>query len=320
MRQAGRYLPEYRETRKKAGSFLELCYNIELATEVTLQPIRRFDFDSAILFADILLLPQALGMDLWFVEGEGPRLKGLIDGFNIKDLEEIEFIHEKLNPVYKIVETIKSKLPNDKTLIGFSGAPWTVATYMVNGRGSKDHRETKKYMYENNINFNTLIEIITNATIEYLSKQIHSGAEIVKIFDSWAGSLNNKQFYQYCIEPVEKIASTLKIRHPDIKIITFPRGCGENYLQFSRNKLFDCLAIDNNVSRNWIKENIIKDICIQGNLDPLSLVIGGDYLKKECEDILEKFSNESFIFNLGHGITPDAKIKNVELMLKYIRG
>ena len=320
MRQAGRYLPEYKETRKKAGSFLDLCYNVELATEVTLQPIRKFDFDSAILFADILLLPQALGMKLWFVEGEGPRLNSIINGFNINDLKESDYIHEKLEPIYNIVKSIKSKLPSDKTLIGFAGAPWTVATYMVNGRGSKEHEETKKYMYQNQISFDKLINIITKATIEYLSKQIEAGADIIKIFDSWAGSLNNEYFIKYSLKPAMKIASNLKKRFPRIKIICFPRGSGENYIHFSKNKFFDCLAIDNNVSRDWIKENIQKNICIQGNLDPLSLVIGGDYLKKECDLILKKFNNKGFIFNLGHGITPDAKPKNVEMMMKYIRG
>tara|TARA_B100001057_G_scaffold396926_1_gene406880 strand:- start:605 stop:1567 length:963 start_codon:yes stop_codon:yes gene_type:complete len=320
MRQAGRYLPEYKATRKKAGSFLNLCYNIKLATEVTLQPIKRFDFDAAILFADILLLPQALGMDLWFEEGEGPKLNGLNSGYDINQLKEIDFIHEKLNTVYQIVTEIKSELPKEKVLIGFAGAPWTVATYMINGKGSKDHKESKLYMIENKMTFDKLIEIITNATIEYLSKQIEAGAEVVKLFDSWAGSLNNQDFIDYCLEPAKKIAKSLKKRHPKIKFISFPRASGANYLHFSKYSFFDCIAVDNNLPRKWIRENLQKDICIQGNLDPFSLVYGGDYLKKECSEILNILNNNGFIFNLGHGITPDADPKNVELMIKYIRG
>ncbi len=320
MRQAGRYLPEYKETRKKAGSFLNLCYNIKLATEVTLQPIKRFDFDAAILFADILLLPQALGMELWFEEGEGPKLNGLNNGYDINQLKDINYIHEKLNIIYQIVKEIKSELPKDKVLIGFAGAPWTVATYMINGKGSKDHKESKLFMFENKITFEKLIDIITNATIEYLSRQIQAGAEVVKLFDSWAGSLNNQDFIDYCLEPSKKIAKILKQRHPNVKFIAFPRSSGVNYLHFSKDSFFDCLAVDNNVPRIWIKENLQKDICIQGNLDPFSLVYGGDYLKKECFDILNTLNNNGFIFNLGHGITPDADPKNVELMIKYIRG
>ncbi len=320
MRQAGRYLPEYRETRKNAGGFLDLCYNSDLATEVTLQPIRRFGFDAAILFADILLLPQALGMNVWFEPGEGPRLHGLNDSFDINQLREIDQIHEKLMPIYTTIENLKSQLPKETTLIGFAGAPWTVATYMINGRGSTDQQDAKIYMYKNKLSFERLLNIITKATIEYLSKQIESGAEVVKLFDSWAGSLSGDTFLKYSIEPAIEIAIELKKRYPNIKLISFPRGAGPRYKDFVIPKVFDGLAIDNYVPLKWIKTELQPFLPVQGNLDPVLLVTGGDPLKRQCNEILNELNGKNFIFNLGHGITPNADPKNVELLLRYIRG
>ena len=229
MRQAGRYLPEYRKTRKLAGGFLELCYNSDLSTEVTLQPIQRFGFDAAILFADILLIPQALGMDLWFETGEGPKLHSILDGFKIRNLKPFDEIHDTLAPIYQTVKNLSLELPKETTLIGFAGAPWTVATYMVLGKGSKDHVEVKRYLNDHKNDFEQLINILTLATIEYLSAQIKSGAEVVKIFDSWAGALSGTDMIKYSYNPMVKIANTLNERFPNIPVIAFPRGVSGGY-------------------------------------------------------------------------------------------
>jgi uroporphyrinogen decarboxylase len=319
MRQAGRYLPEYRNTRKHAGGFLELCFNSDLATEVTLQPIRRYNFDASILFADILLLPKALGMELWFEPGEGPRLNSISDGFKINSLKDIDDIHETLSPIYKTVSNLASELPSETTLIGFAGAPWTVATYMIAGKGSKDHAISKEYMYKYKTEFNKLIDILTLSTVEYLSKQIQAGAEVVKIFDSWAGALYGTKMCEYSLKPLIKIAKKLKARHPNIPIILFPRGVGAGFLEFVNYEEIDGLAIDNSVPVNWAKENLQVKKTVQGNLDPILLVTGGDELKIECKKILEVLSSGPYIFNLGHGITPEANPYNVDKLIEYIR-
>ena len=318
MRQAGRYLPEYNKTREKAGGFLDLCYNSDLSTEVTLQPIRRFNFDAAILFADILLVPQALGMDLWFESGEGPRLNGILNGYDINTLKPISDIHETLNPIYQTVKNLSEQLPAETTLIGFAGAPWTVATYMTLGKGSKDHVEVKTFLNENPVVFDKLINILTNATTEYLSAQIKAGAEVVKLFDSWAGALSGSDMIKYSYQPIIKITKELKKRFPSIPIIVFPRGIGGGYEIFSEVNEFSALALDQNVPLAWAKK-LQKNVVLQGNLDPIHLVTGGKKLEKEIGHILENLNNLPFIFNLGHGITPNAKIKNVELLIQCIR-
>lgn len=318
MRQAGRYLPEYKETRKKAGGFLDLCYNSDLSTEVTLQPIRRYNFDAAILFADILLVPQALGMDLWFEPGEGPRLNGLIDGFNIDNLKPINDIHETLNPIYQTVRNLSKELPNETTLIGFAGAPWTVATYMVFGKGSKDHSEVKRFVNENPKVFDSLIDTLTLATIEYLSAQIKAGAEVIKLFDSWAGALSGQDMIKYSFNPMVKIAKTLRAKFPSIPVIAFPRGVGGGYEIFSKVEEFSVLAIDSAVPVVWAKQ-LQNNVVLQGNLDPLLLVTGGDKLKREIDYLLDNLNEKPFVFNLGHGITPDAKPENVDFLVNYIR-
>ena len=319
MRQAGRYLPEYRETRKNAGGFLDLCFNSDLATEVTLQPIRRYNFDAAILFADILLIPKALGMNVWFAPGEGPRLDGINEGFSINSLKKADDIHDTLLPIYQTVKNLSEELPKETALIGFAGAPWTVATYMINGRGSPDQLIAKKYMYNKLEEFEKLIEILTQSTIEYLSKQIDHGAEVIKIFDSWAGALSGTMVEKFSLKPMTIIAEQLKSRHPYVPIIVFPRGIGTNYDQFSMEKQFDGLAIDGTVSAGWAAKNLQVQKTVQGNLDPLLLVTGGQALKSECKHLLNTLSNGPFIFNLGHGITPDADPKNVDLLLECIR-
>lgn len=320
MRQAGRYLPEYRATRAQAGDFLKLCYNPELAAEVTLQPIRRYGFDAAILFADILLIPQALGADLWFVTGEGPRLSTITTEADFAKLGPVSDIHETLNPIYETVKILSRELPAETTLIGFAGAPWTVATYMIAGRGTPDQGPAHALKEENRALFEALLARITEATIDYLSKQIEAGAEVVKIFDSWAGSLKGEDFRKYALEPCRQITAALKQRHPGIPVIGFPREAGEKYLGFAKATGIDCLALDNSVDPLWAAQNLQVDGCVQGNLASRHMVTGGQDLVDETRAIVQAFQNGPHIFNLGHGITPDADPDNVQLMIDTVRG
>jgi uroporphyrinogen decarboxylase len=319
MRQAGRYLPEYRATRAQAGDFLSLCYNSELAAEVTLQPIRRYGFDAAILFADILLLPQALGADLWFVTGEGPRLSTTTTADQLAALKDKDAIHEVLNPIYETVKILSSELPKETTLIGFAGAPWTVATYMIAGRGTKDQGPAHALKAENREVFQGIIDLLTEGTIEYLSKQIEAGAEVVKLFDSWAGSLKGQDFDDFALEPAKKIIAALKQRHPDTPIIAFPREGGERYVGFAKATGADCVAVDNSVSAEWVAQNVQVDGCVQGNLASSHMVTGGQALVDETRRIVKALSGGPHIFNLGHGITPDADPENVQLMIDTVR-
>ncbi|WP_297340673.1 uroporphyrinogen decarboxylase [Pseudophaeobacter sp.] len=320
MRQAGRYLPEYRATRAQAGDFLKLCYNPELAAEVTLQPIRRYGFDAAILFADILLIPQALGADLWFVTGEGPRLSTITTEADFAKLGPVSDINETLNPIYETVKILSRELPSETTLIGFAGAPWTVATYMIAGRGTPDQGPAHALKQENRPLFEALLARITEATIDYLSKQIEAGAEVVKIFDSWAGSLKGDDFRKYALEPCREITAALKQRHPGIPVIGFPREAGEKYLGFAKETGIDCLALDNSVDPLWAAQNLQVDGCVQGNLASRHMVTGGQDLVDETRAIVQAFKNGPHIFNLGHGITPDADPDNVQLMIDTVRG
>ncbi|PJE30257.1 uroporphyrinogen decarboxylase [Pseudooceanicola antarcticus] len=319
MRQAGRYLPEYRATRAQAGDFLSLCYNPELAAEVTLQPIRRYGFDAAILFADILLLPQALGADLWFVTGEGPRLSTVTTQADFDVLKPASDVHEVLSPIYETVKILSRELPAETTLIGFAGAPWTVATYMIAGRGTPDQGPAHALIAENRPLFEALLERLTLGTIEYLSKQIEAGAEVVKLFDSWAGSLSGEDFDRYALEPARRIIAELKARHPGIPVIAFPREAGEKYVGFAKATGADCVALDNSVSPEWAAANVQIDGCVQGNLASKHMVTGGDALVAETREIVKAFSKGPHIFNLGHGITPDADPENVQLMIDTVR-
>ena len=319
MRQAGRYLPEYRATRAQAGDFLSLCYNSELAAEVTLQPIRRYGFDAAILFADILLVPQALGADLWFVTGEGPRLSTITTQGDFDALKPVDDIHETLSPIYDTVRILSGALPSETTLIGFAGAPWTVATYMIAGRGTPDQGPAHALRQENTALFEALLERITAATVEYLCCQIEAGAEVVKIFDSWAGSLKGDDFEKYALIPCRTICAALKARHPDIPIIGFPREAGEKYVGFARATGVDCVALDNSVDPHWAAKHVQVDGCVQGNLASRHMVSGGQDLIDETRAIVEAFSDGPHIFNLGHGITPDADPDNVQLMIDTVR-
>lgn len=319
MRQAGRYLPEYRETRAQAGDFLSLCYNPELATEVTLQPIRRYGFDAAILFADILLVPQALGADLWFVTGEGPRLSTVTTQTELDQLRPVSDIHETLNPIYETVKNLSSALPKETTLIGFAGAPWTVATYMIAGRGTKDQGPAHALRSENRPVFEALLDRIAEATVEYLSAQIDAGAEVVKLFDSWAGSLKGAAFDRYAVEPAKWIIAELKKRHPDIPVIAFPREAGHGYVGFADRTGADCVAVDDSVDVEWVAKNVQVDGCVQGNLKSSHMVTGGQALVDETRRIVQALNNGPYIFNLGHGITPDADPDNVQRMIDTIR-
>lgn len=320
MRQAGRYLPEYRETRAKAGDFLSLCYNPELAAEVTLQPIRRYAFDAAILFADILLVPQALGADLWFVTGEGPRLSPIGSPEGVAALKPADAVHETLSPIYETVRILSRELPEDVALIGFAGAPWTVATYMIAGRGTLDQGPAHAFKDADRSSFDTLMERITEATIEYLSAQIDAGAEVVKIFDSWAGSLKGEDFIRYAQQPAARIIAALKARHPGIPVIAFPREAGEHYVGFHEATGADCVALDNSVDPEWAAANVQVSGCVQGNLAPSHMVTGGQALVDEVRRIRDAFSGGPHVFNLGHGITPDADPENVTVMLEALRG
>ena len=319
MRQAGRYLPEYRATRAQAGDFLSLCYNPELAAEVTLQPIRRYGFDAAILFADILLIPDALGMDLWFITGEGPRLSTITSDSDFNALKPADAIHDKLAPVYETVRILSRELPSETTLIGFAGAPWTVATYMIAGRGTPDQGPAHALKSENRALFKAVIDRLTEATITYLSAQIDAGAEVVKIFDSWAGSLKGQDFDDFALEPARRIIAALKEKHPEIPIIAFPREAGERYEGFAKATGADCVALDNSVDAAWAAAHVQKDGCVQGNLASSHMVTGGQALVDETRRIVDAFAKGPHIFNLGHGITPDADPENVQLMIDTVR-
>ncbi|PRX35366.1 uroporphyrinogen decarboxylase [Meinhardsimonia xiamenensis] len=320
MRQAGRYLPEYRATREKAGDFLTLCYTPELAAEVTLQPIRRFGFDAAILFADILLVPQALGAELWFETGEGPRLSTITTPADLARLKPAEAIHETLAPVYETVGILKRELPAEVPLIGFAGAPWTVATYMIAGRGTPDQGPAHALMREDRATFAALMERITEATITYLSAQIEAGADVVKLFDSWAGSLTGEDFRDWAVAPARQVIAALKARHPGVPVIAFPRGAGPAYEGFAQATGADAVALDQSVDAAWAAAHVQREACVQGNLDPALLVEGGERLITETRRIVDTFRSGPHIFNLGHGITPDADPDNVARMLEAIRG
>jgi uroporphyrinogen decarboxylase len=325
MRQAGRYLPEYGAVRARAGSFLDLCYTPELAEEVTLQPIRRFGFDAAILFADILLVPHALGQALRFVEGEGPRLDPVTDIGAVGRLKPVDEIDAVLGPVYETVARLSRSVPDEVTLIGFAGAPWTVASYMVAGRGTPDQGPARQWMYRDPEGFGALIERITQATIHYLDRQIAAGAEAVKLFDSWAGALAPDMFRRFALAPAHRIVAELKARHPQVPAIGFPRGAGAMYPEFARDSGVAAVALDSAVPLGWARAEMSpvpgrKGVALQGNLDPMLVVTGGAVLTETAERMVATMRGVPYIFNLGHGITPDAEPKNVMQLLQAVRG
>ncbi len=319
MRQAGRYLPEYREVRARAGSFLDLCFQPELAAEVTLQPIRRFGFDAAILFADILLLPHALGREVRFVEGEGPRLDPLQDAATIAGLQDIDPL-PALAPVFETVSRVRQALPVDCTLIGFAGAPWTVATYMVAGGAEREQVQARLFAYREPAAFQSLIDRLTETTIAYLEAQIAAGAEAVKLFDSWAGALAPSEFRRWCQVPAARIVSTLHARHPDVPVIGFPRGCGGLLAEYAASTGVDVIALDTGVDPAWADRVLPPGLPVQGNLDPLALIAGGTALQQAVAGILAALGDRPHVFNLGHGILPQTPPDNVAALLRLIRG
>lgn len=320
MRQAGRYLPEYRATRAQAGDFLKLCYTPELAAEVTLQPIRRYGFDAAILFADILLIAQALGAELWFAEGEGPRLSTLTTPGGLAALRAPGDIHDVLAPVYETVRILSGALPKETTLIGFAGAPWTVATYMVAGRGTPDQGPAHALKTADRATFAGLIDLLSQATVEYLSEQVRAGAEVVKLFDSWAGSLKGQDFQDFAVEPARRIIAEMKRRFPGLPVIAFPREAGTAYAGFARATGADCVALDNSVDPAWAAQAVQCDGCVQGNLAPGYMVTGATGMDTAARAIVQAFRGGPHIFNLGHGITPDASPDNVARLVQVVRG
>lgn len=319
MRQAGRYLPEYRELRAKAGSFLSLCYNPELAAEVTLQPIRRFGLDAAILFADILLVPQALGQKLWFVEGEGPRLEPVGDASRLAEIDHVAD-QAKLDSIPETVRRVRAALPRETGFIGFCGAPWTVATYMVAGRGTPDQGPAKELFSRDPALFQAIIDRIVTSSITYLNAQIAAGVDAVQIFDSWAGSLGAEDFRRWCIAPTRRIVEGVRSSHPQARIIGFPRGAGHLIPEYIAGTGVDAVGLETDIDRSFAREAIQSKVPVQGHLDPLVLRAGGADLEREVEAILTAFGGRPFIFNLGHGILPDTPIAHVERLLKRIRG
>lgn len=318
MRQAGRYLPEYREVRARAGGFLDLCFTPELAAEVTLQPVRRFGFDAAILFSDILVVPYALGRKVWFVEGEGPRLEPLADAASLEGISgEIE--DNRLAPVYETVRRVKQDLPKDVTFIGFCGAPWTVATYMVAGRGTPDQAPAKELAKREPAAFQGLIDRLVDASVDYLAAQIEAGVEAVQIFDTWAGSLPSDDFERWSVQPTKAIVRKLRTKIPDAKVIGFPRGAGEKIPRYVAETAVNAVSLETGIDRAFARRAIQSQVPVQGNLDPETLRGGGEALDREIDAVLEAFAAAPFIFNLGHGILPDTPTENVERMLKRVR-
>ena len=319
MRQAGRYLPEYRALREKAGSFLDLCFDSELASEVTLQPIRRFDLDAAILFADILLIPHALGQNLRFAEGEGPLLDPVthetdISGFRDKD------ILSDLSPVYETVTRTRAALDDDKAMIGFAGAPWTVATYMLAGRSVKDPAALRLQLYEHPEFIMDLIDILTDHTITYLNAQIDAGADAIQLFDTWAAGLPWPVLDRLSIRPLEKIARALNGSHPETPIIFFPKGVGEKSLDYTMIRYVDGLGIDYGMDPSWARAHLSDHVTVQGGLDPLLVVKGGKEMFDAAEMFLKLFHDVPYIFNLGHGFVPQTPPENVAALTEFIRG
>lgn len=319
MRQAGRYLPEYREVRAKAGSFLSLCYNPELAAEVTLQPIRRFGFDAAILFSDILVVPQALGQSLWFVEGEGPRLEPVATRERLAEIDRAAD-DAKLDPIMETVRRVREALPSQTGFIGFCGAPWTVTTYMVAGRGTPDQGPAKALFRSDPELFQAIIDRIVEASIRYLNAQVAAGVDAVQIFDSWAGSLGADEFQRWCVAPTRRIAEGVRAVHPQARIIGFPRGAGTLIPDYVRQTGVDAVGLETEIDRSFAAAEIQSLVPVQGHLDPQVLRAGGPELEREAEAILAAFCARPFVFNLGHGILPDTPIAHVERLLKTVRG
>lgn len=317
MRQAGRYLPEYRVLRAKTDSFLELCYNPDLACEITMQPVRRFAMDAAILFSDILVVADALGCQVTFVEGLGPQLERVHSGAAVARLRPAD-VRRRLAPVYETVQRLKQNLPARTALIGFAGAPWTVAAYMVEGEGSKEFYAARAFARRDRVAFGRLIELLAEATIEHLRAQIEAGADVVQLFDSWAGILPEDEFVRWCLEPTARIVHTLKSEHPELPIIAFPRGAGLHYRRFVEAVPVDGLGLDTTVPVGRARHDF-PELCLQGNLDPVALLTGGNAAREEAERIVGAVASGPFIFNLGHGVLPDTDPEEVGALVAHVK-
>jgi uroporphyrinogen decarboxylase len=319
MRQAGRYLPEYRAVRAKVPNFLDLCFTPELAAEVTLQPIRRFAFDAAILFSDILVVPHALGQTVVFETGEGPRLDPVIGASTLSILHE-QIDLEALSAVFETIAIVRACLPSHVALLGFCGAPWTVATYMVAGHGTPDQAPARLFAYRDPDAFQQLIDLLVQVSIEYLAAQLRAGVDAVQLFDSWAGVLGPAEFERWCIKPAARIVAGVRQRVPGARIIGFPRGAGTSARRYVEDVPVDAIGLDWMIDRNFARDEIQNLRPVQGNLDPLALLAGGPALDREVDAVLAAFSGKPFIFNLGHGILPETPIAHVEQMLARVRG
>lgn len=317
MRQAGRYLPEYRALRAEKGGFLPLVYDSAAATEITMQPLRRFGFDGAILFSDILIVPYAMGQDLAFLAGEGPHLSPRLADHALQALQRAP---ERLLLIYETVRQVKAQLGAEQTMLGFAGSPWTVATYMVNGEGSRDQHDTRAYAYRDPAAFQTIIDAIVEVTVDYLSGQIAAGAEAVQLFDSWAGTLAPREFERWVIAPNAAIAARVKALHPHVPIIGFPKGAGEKLAAYARETGVDAIGVDETIDPHWAARALPADMPVQGNLDPLLLLAGGAELEARALDVLEAFAERPHVFNLGHGIGQTTPIAHVEQLLALVRG
>lgn len=318
MRQAGRYLPEYRALRQEKGSFLDLVYDPEAATEITLQPIERFpELDAAILFSDILIVPFAMGQNLTFVTGEGPQLMPtLLDS----GIDELTAYPARLDPIYETVRKVRARLEPGKALIGFAGSPWTVATYMVAGHGSRDQGATRRLAYADPARFTEIVRRIEQVTIDYLSGQIDAGVEAVQLFDSWAGSLSPAQFERWVVGPTSRIVAALKERHPGVPVIGFPKGAGGKLAGYARETGISAIGLDETVDPLWAAGELPKDLPVQGNLDPLALLAGGEPQAESVKRILDAFAGRPHIFNLGHGILQDTPVEHVGELIRQVKG
>jgi uroporphyrinogen decarboxylase len=317
MRQAGRYLPEYRALRAEKGGFLALVYDSAAAAEITLQPLKRFGFDGAILFSDILIVPYAMGQNLEFLVGEGPRMSPKLVDYALNGLQAVP---ERLSPIYETVRQVVAQLGSDKTMLGFAGSPWTIATYMVAGEGSRDQHETRAYAYRDPAAFQAIIDAIVEVTIEYLLGQIEAGAEAVQLFDSWAGSLAPREFERWVIAPNAAIVAGVKAKAPHVPIIGFPKGAGEKLPAYARETGVDAVGIDETIDPVWAARELPANMPVQGNLDPLLLLSGGAELEARATEVLEAFADRPHVFNLGHGIGQTTPIAHVEQLLAVARG
>ena len=318
MRQAGRYLPEYRALRQKTEGFLSLCLDSKLACEVTLQPMSRFEPDAAILFSDILIVPYGLGVEVDFVEGKGPILDAIADNSDIKRLKP-EQHKPRIEATYETVSLCRDRLSQNKALIGFAGSPWTVVTYMVEGGASKNYAKVKSWAYKDEQSFKSLINIVTAATIDHLSAQIDHGVDAVKLFDSWAGVLSPTQFAKWVIKPTKDIVEALNLKYPTVKVIGFPKGAGHQYIDYVEKTGLDAVALDTSIVPSWAAKKLEKKVVIQGNLDPITLLVGGEPMLKEAAAIIESMKERPHIFNLGHGVLPETPPENVEYLASFLR-